>query len=98
MYRYKLLAAIGLTLAAILVPAQAQRQLPQLPGFRNSPKLDTTWRMSIHNAFWDGAYVTGYGDAGSGGPNQHILDDLFIDRARGIEFDVHADHGQHVFK
>src|SRR5262245_23882542 len=54
-----------------------------------SPRLNETWRQIIHNSYW-------YGIAGAdddplaGGPKQYFLDDLYIDRARGLEFDLHS--------
>ena len=80
--------ALTLTLAAQQIP------LYRPPGFRNSPPVDLTWRLSIHNTFWHGIASN---DAGASGPKQHLGDDLYIDRARGLEFDMLANHGGRYF-
>jgi hypothetical protein len=67
------------------------------PKTEAAPKLNDTWRMSVHNAYWHGPWyvIDGQnfadGDFLATGPKQHILDDLYIDRMRGLEFDVHRD-------
>lgn len=63
-------------------------------GYRASPTLDLTWRMGIHNAFWHGDSLA---DTSASGPKQHLLDDLYIDRARALEFDLHAHHASREF-
>ncbi|MFN7935723.1 MAG: Ca2+-dependent phosphoinositide-specific phospholipase C [Bryobacteraceae bacterium] len=81
------------TLAGMLplLAGLAEAQLPQ--GYRqSSPPLNHTWRASVHNAFFHGS-----GEAFATGPKQHLLDSLYIDRARGLEFDLHADHAGRKF-
>jgi hypothetical protein len=53
-----------------------------------SPRLNETWRMEAHNAFWHGSNLAA--DPGGGGPKQHMLDDVYIDRIRGLELDLHS--------
>jgi hypothetical protein len=53
-----------------------------------SPRLNETWRMEAHNAFWHGSNLAA--DPGGGGPKQHLLDDVYIDRLRGLELDLHS--------
>jgi hypothetical protein len=59
--------------------------------------------MTTHNAYWwgvEGCNVSshpceeGFGslDFYATGPKQHLLDDLYIDRARGLELDLHGHH------
>ncbi|MDX2180799.1 MAG: Ca2+-dependent phosphoinositide-specific phospholipase C [Bryobacteraceae bacterium] len=83
-----------LTMAGLipLLAPIAHAQLPQ--GYRESPPLHHTWRLTVHNAFWHGQPGV---EAGAGGPKQHLLDSLYIDRARGLEFDLHADHAGKKF-
>jgi len=46
----------------------------------------------VHNAFFHGVpQGTVGGEPFADGPKQHILDSLYIDRARGLEFDLHVD-------
>lgn len=88
------------SLIAFTVCAALLEQLPaqtKPPGLRNSPALDKTWRITVHNAYWHG--VSGIqGDAFADGPKQHMLDTLYIDRARGLEFDLHSNHGERHFQ
>jgi len=44
--------------------------------------------MGAHNAFWHG--VPGGIDTAGGGPKQHLLDDVYIDRMRALELDLHS--------
>jgi hypothetical protein len=57
-----------------------------------SPRLNETWRLTAHNAFWHGVEGAN-GDSFGSGPKQHLLDDLFIDRLRGVELDLHSGAG-----
>jgi hypothetical protein len=54
--------------------------------FASSPRLNQTFRHTVHNAFWFGGASE---PVSVTGPKQHILDGLYIDRARGIELDLH---------
>jgi hypothetical protein len=55
-----------------------------------SPRLNQVWSMGSHNSYY--FEKPGFELEGSG-PSQHLLDDLFIDRMRGVEFDLHRDPG-----
>lgn len=55
----------------------------------DSPPLNLTWRLSAHNAYWFGV-ENASGDLYATGPKQHLLDTLYIDRARGLELDLHS--------
>lgn len=83
-----LLASFGLTSQ----PLAAQTK--SIPGLRDSPPFHKTWRTTVHNAFWFGQFNK---EAGASGPIQHLLDDVYIDRARGWEFDVHSNHSKRKF-
>lgn len=82
--RTGLLPLLALTIAAQEPP----------PGVRNSPPLNKTWRVTAHNAFWQGPWGN---EPAASGPRQHILDSLVIDRSRGLEFDLHSNHNDKKF-
>ncbi len=71
-------------------------QVQQTPGLRRDvPKMNKTWRVGVHNAYWHGSDLSA--DPFASGPKQHILDSLMIDRARGIEIDLHSNHNERRF-
>lgn len=53
-----------------------------------SPRFNQLWSVASHNSYYFG--LPGAEPFGAG-PSQHLLDDLYIDRMRSIEFDLHKD-------
>src|SRR5262245_2073238 len=68
----------------LLVAVACACRLAEAPAEAGSPRLNQTYRQEVHNAYWFGGF-----EAFASGPKQHILDSLYIDRARGIELDLH---------
>jgi hypothetical protein len=99
-YRSILLSAHVAALAALASPSIADAQTcAQGAPIPASPPLNHTWRLAAHNAYFHGIESSGPPfpmpipsdfDIGSSGPKQHILDDLYIDRIRGLELDLHG--------
>ena len=85
--------SVFLAVAGIFLPLVAQTH--DVPGLRVSPKLDETWRTTVHNSYWFGGDLSR--DPAASGPQQHMLDSLMIDRARGLEIDLHSNHSERRF-
>lgn len=92
MQHISILRALSLPILLATLPVSAQ--INSIPGLRDSPVFNKTWRQTVHNAFWFGQPGR---EAGASGPIQHLLDGAYIDRARGWEFDLHSNHAERKF-
>lgn len=60
-----------------------------------SVAYDQVWQLGSHNSFW---IERQGGDPFASGPKERILDQLFADRMRSLEFDVHHGTTPHDFR
>jgi hypothetical protein len=72
-------AAAAGVLAASSIAAEARAA---------SPPFNLTNRFDAHNSFW--MERSSYIEARAGGPNQWILDMIYLDRVRDVEIDLHT--------
>ena len=77
-----------LLLAACTGPADPPAD-PVLPPESAWPRLEQTWSMATHNAYWVDRGAPS--DLFASGTNERILDQVLGDGARSVELDVHRD-------
>ncbi len=73
-----------------VTPAHAEGTATLTP-VDTSPRLNQVWSMASHNSYYFAP--NGFEERGTG-PSQHLLDTLYIDRMRSLEFDLHPDPDQ----
>jgi hypothetical protein len=69
---------------------------PDAPPAASSPRLERTWQIATHNAYW---VNHGVGDPFASGTQERFVDQIAVDAVRSVEIDVHRDDARpHRFR